>query len=146
MKWAQLYDSINILLHYLSLGLEWKLTFPVLWPVLSFPNLLANWVQEEKGATEDEMVGWHHRLNGHEFEQSLAAHDGQGSLACCSVWSHKESDTTERLNWTELNTVKGFSIVNEVEIDMFWNSLAFPMIQSYLISGSFAFSKSILYI
>ena len=45
MKWAQLYDSINILLHYLSLGLEWKLTFPVLWPVLSFPNLLANWVQ-----------------------------------------------------------------------------------------------------
>ena len=55
-------------------------------------------MQEEKGATEDEMVGWHHRLNGHEFEQALAAHDGQGSLACCSAWSHKESDTTERLN------------------------------------------------
>ena len=44
------------------------------------------------------MVGWHHRLNGHEFEQALGAGDGQGSLACCSPWGHKESDTTEHLN------------------------------------------------
>ena len=50
--------------------------------------------EEEKGTTEHEMVGWHHRLNGHEFE----AGDGQGSLACCSPWGHKESDTTEPLN------------------------------------------------
>ena len=48
--------------------------------------------------TEDEMVGWHHRLNGHELEQGLGAGDGQGSLACCNPWGHKELDTTERLN------------------------------------------------
>ena len=48
--------------------------------------------------TEDEMVGWHHRLDGHEFEQALGVGDGQGGLACCSPQSHKESDTTERLN------------------------------------------------
>ena len=48
--------------------------------------------------TEDEMVEWHHRLNGHEFEQTLGVGDGQGSLACCSPWGRKESDTTEQLN------------------------------------------------
>ena len=51
--------------------------------------------------TEDEMVGWHHRLDGHESEQAPGLDDGQGSLACCSSWSHKELDTTEWLNWTE---------------------------------------------
>ena len=60
-----------------------------------------DWGQEEKGMTEDEMVGWHHWLNGHEFEQTLGDSEGQGSLVCCSSWDHKESDTTERLNWTE---------------------------------------------
>ena len=54
--------------------------------------------QEEKGMTEDEMIGWHHRLNGHEFEQALGDGEGQGGLACCSPWGHKESDTTEQLN------------------------------------------------
>jgi len=54
--------------------------------------------QEEKGTTEDEMFGWHHLLDGHEFEQALGVHDGQGSLACCSPWGRKELDTTERLN------------------------------------------------
>ena len=58
--------------------------------------------QKEKGTTEDEMVGWHHRLDGHEFEQALGVGDGQGGLACYSPWGRKESDTTERLNWTEL--------------------------------------------
>ena len=58
--------------------------------------------QEEKGTIEDEMVGWHHRLNGHEFEQGLGVGDGQGSLVCCSPWGCKKSDMTERLNWTEL--------------------------------------------
>ena len=48
--------------------------------------------------TEDEMVGWHHLLDGHEFEQAPGVADGQGSLACCSAWGRKESDTTERLN------------------------------------------------
>ena len=51
--------------------------------------------QEEKGATEDERVGWHHRLNGHEFEQAPGDSEGQGSLACCSPWDQKESDMTE---------------------------------------------------
>ena len=53
---------------------------------------------EEKGATEDEMVGWHHQLNGHEFEQTPGDGDEQESLECCSPWGHKESDTTEQLN------------------------------------------------
>ena len=48
--------------------------------------------------TEDEMVGWHHQLNGHEFEKALEVGDGQGSLACCSPWGRKESDMTEQLN------------------------------------------------
>ena len=56
--------------------------------------------QEEKGTTEDEMVGWHQRFKGHEFEQSPGDGEGQGSLVCCSPWGHKESDTTERLNNT----------------------------------------------
>ena len=57
--------------------------------------------------TEDEMVGWYHRLNGHEFEQALGVGDGQGSLVCCSPWDHKELDTTERLNGTELGLGAG---------------------------------------
>ena len=58
--------------------------------------------REEKGTTEDEMVGWHHRLNGHEFEQALRVGDGQRSLACCSPWGCKESDMPEQLNWRHL--------------------------------------------
>ena len=58
--------------------------------------------QEEKGMTEDEMVGWHHWLDGHELEQTLGAGDGRGGLACCSPWGCKESGMTEWLNWTEL--------------------------------------------
>ena len=52
----------------------------------------------EKGTTEDEMVGWHHQLNGHEFEQTPGEGEGRGSLECCSSWGHKELDTTERLD------------------------------------------------
>ena len=54
--------------------------------------------QEEKGPTEDEMAGWHHRLDGHEFECTPGVGDGQGGLACCGPWGRKELDTTERLN------------------------------------------------
>ena len=60
-----------------------------------------DWGQEEKGTTEDEMAGWHHRLDGHEFGWTPGVGDGQGGLACCNSWGRKESDTTERLNWTE---------------------------------------------
>ena len=64
-----------------------------------------DWRREEKGTTGDEMVGWHHRLNRHEFEQALRVGDGQGSLMCCSPWGLNESYTTEQLNWYELNLV-----------------------------------------
>ena len=64
------------------------------------PDATKSWGQE-KGRTEDEMVGWHHQLDGHEFEQVLEVGDGQGSLACCGSWGLKESDTTERLTWTD---------------------------------------------
>ena len=60
-----------------------------------------DWRQEEKGMTEDEMIGWHHWLDGHEFEQAPGVGDGQGSLVCCSPWGCKESDVTEWVNWTE---------------------------------------------
>ena len=63
------------------------------------PDAGKDWRWEEKGLTEDEMVGWHHWLNGHEFKQALRVGDGQGSLACCSPWDGKELNTTERLNW-----------------------------------------------
>ena len=56
--------------------------------------------------TEDEMAGWHHQLDGREFEQALGNGDGQGSLACCSPWGHKEPNTTEQLNTTTLMTQK----------------------------------------
>ena len=69
------------------------------WLFWKNPNAGKDWGQKEKGTTEDKMVGWHHWLNGHEFEKTPV--DGQGSLACCSSWGHKESDRTEQLNWTD---------------------------------------------
>ena len=71
------------------------------WLIGKDPDAWKDWGQEEKGTTEDEMVGWHHWLDGHEFEQALGVGDGQGSLVCCSSWGCKELDTTERLNWTD---------------------------------------------
>ena len=65
------------------------------------PDAGKDWRREEKGMIEDEMVGWHHWLNGHEFEQAPGIGDGQGNLACCSPWGPKELGTTERLKWTE---------------------------------------------
>ena len=62
-----------------------------------------DWAQEEKGTTEDEMAGWHHWLNGCESEWTPRDGDEQEGLVCCNSWGHKESDTTERLNWTEAN-------------------------------------------
>ena len=88
-------------------GLMLKLKLLVLWPpeaknwlIGKDPDAGEDWRQEEKGMTEDEMVGWHHWLDGHEFEQAPGVGDGQGSLVCCSPWDLKESDTTEQLNWT----------------------------------------------
>ena len=84
-----------------------KLKLPILWPpgvknwlIGKDPDARKDWGQE-KGTTEDEMVGWHHQLDGHEFEQAPGISDGQGSLEYYSPWGHKESDTTEGLNWTD---------------------------------------------
>ena len=66
---------------------------------LEKPDAGRNWGQEEKGTTEDEMAGWHHQLDEHEFAQALGVDDGQGSLACFSPWGRKELDTTERLHF-----------------------------------------------
>ena len=89
-----------------------KAEAPVLWPPHAKSWLIGkdsdpgrDWGQEEKGTTEDEMAGWHHGLNGRESEWTLGVGNGQGGLVCCDSWGRKESDTTERLNWT------GYSIV-----------------------------------
>ena len=89
-------------------GMMLKLT-SVLWPPHAKSWLIGkdsdagrDWGQEEKGTTEDEMAGWHHLLYGRESEWTLGVGDGQGGLACCDSWNHKESDTTEWMNWTEL--------------------------------------------
>ena len=83
---------------------------PILWPldVKSWligkdPDAGKDWGQEEKGITEDEMVGWHHRLNGHGFGWTPEVGDGQEGLASYGSWGHKEPDTAEWLNWAELN-------------------------------------------
>ena len=101
---------------------------PILWPpdaknwhIWKDPDAGKEWRREEKGTTEDEMVGWHHQLDGHEFEQVLGVGDGQGSLACCGPWGRKDLDTTERLNWTKLMFM--------------WNRLTVPC-SSELISTS----------
>ena len=72
------------------------------WLIWKDPDSGKDWGQEKKGTTEDEMVGWHHRLIGHEFGWTLGVGDGEGGLVCCCSWGHKESDTTERMNWIEL--------------------------------------------
>ena len=72
------------------------------WLIWKDPDAGKDWGQEEKGMSEDEMVGWHHWLNGHGFGWTPGFGDGQGGLACFGWWGHKESDMTEWLNWTEL--------------------------------------------
>ena len=85
---------------------------PILWPpdvnnwlIGKDPDAGKDWRQEEKGTPEGETVGWHHRLDGHEFEQAPGVDDGQGSLVCCSPRGRNESDMTEGLKWTELKVV-----------------------------------------
>ena len=71
------------------------------WLIGKDPDAGRDWEQEEKGMTEDEMAGWHHWLDGRESEWTPGVGDGQGGLACCDSWGRKESDMTERLNWTD---------------------------------------------
>ena len=72
------------------------------WLIGKDPDAGRDWGQEEKGMTEDEMAGWHHRLDAHEFGWTPGVGNGQGGLAWCDSWGRRESDTTEQLNWTEL--------------------------------------------
>ena len=104
---------------------------PILWPpdaknwlIGKDPDVGKDWRQEEKGMTDNKMVGWHYQLDGHKFEQALGVGDGQGSLACCSPWGHKELDTTEWLNWTEL------TFENLDEIDIFYKNVTYQNWQS----------------
>ena len=71
------------------------------WLIWKDPDAEKDWGQEEKGMTEDEMVGWHYWLNGHKFGWTLGVGDGQGGLVCCGSWGHKELNTTEQLNQTD---------------------------------------------
>ena len=93
-----------------------KAETPILWPpdakswlIGKDPDAAKDWRQEEKGKTEDEMVGWHHWLDEHEFEQTPEVGDGQGSLICCSPWGRKELDMTDWLNWTKLTFLTCFN-------------------------------------
>ena len=92
---------------------------PILWPpdekcwlIWKDPDSGKDWGQEEKGTTEDEMVVWHHGLDGHGFGWTPGVGNGQGGLACCGSWGRIESDKTERLNWTEQLQLKRLVTIN----------------------------------
>ena len=99
-----------------------KAETPILWPphvkswlTGKYSDAGRDWGQEEKGTTEDEMAGWYHRLDGWEFEWTPGVGDGQGGLACCDSWGRKELDTTEQLNWTELEITADVDCNHEIK-------------------------------
>ena len=111
-----------------------KAETPVLWPPHAKRWLIGkdsdagrDRGQEEKGMTEDEMAGWHHWFDGRKSEWTPGVGDGQGGMACCSSWGHKESDTTEQLNWTELNWV-----TNDVDHLLLYSDFGFMVIYIYI--------------
>ena len=104
-----------------------KAKTPTLWPphakswlIWIDPDAGKDWGQK-KGMTEDEMVGWHHPLDGRGFGWTPGIGDGQGGLACCGSWGHKESDTTDQLNWTELNWALWEKLVTKCLPNTGWN-------------------------
>ena len=116
---------------------------PILWPpdakcwlIWKDPDAGKDWGQEEKGTTDDEIVGWHHRLNGHGFGWTPRIGDGQGGPASCGSWGRKESDMTEWLNWTELNMASLPLIVEEERRGR-------KMVQKALFMNSFEMSKMV---
>ena len=130
LRGDQTSQSKEISPEYSLEGLDAEAEAPILWPPdvknwLIRKDLDAgkDWRQEEKGMTEDEMVGWHHQLDGHEFEQTPGVGDGQGSLVCYSPWGCKESDMTEQLNWTEkLNNLKERTKITHPEKEKTWRA------------------------
>ena len=123
-----------------------KAETPVLWPPHVKSWLIGkdsdagrDWGQEEKGITEDEMAGWHHRLNGHESGWTPGFGDGQGGLACCNSWGPKESGTTEQLNWTDTyNVMPIYWRLNWA----YYNTYTFIYVSSWLHSFFFLVSSS----
>ena len=115
---------------------------PILWPldaknwlIGKHPDAGKDWRWEEKGMTENEMIGWYHQLDGHEFEQALGVGNGKGSLACCSPWGHKESDMTEWLNWTELRMSPG-NRITQVHGKSYSMNMSFSCFSSFQLFGN----------
>ena len=107
----------------------------VLWPPHAKSQLTGkdsdagkDWRQKEKRVTESQMAGWHHWLNGRGFEQALGVSDGQGSLECCSSWGHKESDTTEWLNWTTVVWGHVTTVMGEVLLCPLQGGILFSLV------------------
>ena len=118
-----------------------------MWLILKDPDAGNDWRQEEKWVTEDVMAGWHHRLNRHKFEFTPGDREGQGGLACFCPWGLKESDMTERLNWTELrhlwNIICIFGdhsfIVFSLSGCVFWSIKAFNFDEVQITCFSFCY-------
>ena len=117
LQWDPIGQSKGNQLWIFIVRTDAKAEAPMLWPpdgknwlISKDPDARKDWRQEEKGTTENEMVGRHHQLNGHEFEQAPGVGDGRGSLACYSPWDRKEVDMTEWLSWTELTKFQFFKI------------------------------------
>ena len=107
--------------------IDFEAETPILWPPHAKSWLIGKdsdagraWGQEEKGTTEDEMAGWHHWLNAHEFGWTPGVDDGQGGLVCCDSWCHKESNTTEQLNWTEWKTKTTAHLASRLDQGFFY--------------------------
>ena len=117
---------------------------PMLWPpdvknwlIGKDPDAGKDWRREEKGMTEDEMAGWHHWLDGHEFEWIAGVGDGQGGLACCSPWGHKESDGTEtELNWSLVEVPAGGSTVPPSYSSLLSFNLYHPLLLKIFFNGN----------
>ena len=118
------------------------------WLIGRDPDARKHWRQEEKGLTEDKMVGWHHWLDGHEFAQAPEAGDGQGSQACSSPWGRKESDTV-RLNWTEKVRYSWFTIlvlgVQHSDLKIFIGYIPFIVIKCWLFPWVNWFFKQFIF-
>ena len=130
-----------------------KAETPILWPSdgknwlrEKDPDARKDWRQEEKGTTEDEMAGCHHRLDGHEFEWTPGVGDGQGGLACCDSWGRKESDTTEWLNWTEEPTPYYRKLYAIFCNDLYWRRIIKEWIYVYAYLIHFVVQQKLIHL